>query len=629
MNFFCIENNKRGGDYMKGYKGKILKINLTDKSTELIKIPKDWYKKYIGGEGFSAKIIYDDLKPGIDPLSEENMLVLSTGPLTATKAPCCGRVCIGFKSPLSGTIGMSNVGGHMAPMIKKAGYDVIVITGKSDTPIYISINDDYVAFKDAKHLWGLDTEETEKQIRSELNNEKVRIAEIGPAGENLVRFSAIMVDGHRAAGRGGAGAVMGSKNLKALACFGSAKLDIANEDAMGDYAKRARKELNDEVFVREELKPFGTPSFTDSIHALGLLPTKNWQKTTFDVMEKIGHKAYHEKLKVKPWPCYGCPIACGRHTEIIEGEYKGESGGGPEYETIGAFGAKCGIDDLNAITKANYLCNRMGLDTISTGQVIATAMEWYEKGLINKNTADGLALLFGNSKSMIEMVKKIALREGFGDVLAEGSYRAAKKIGKDAEKYVFHVKGTEMASCGVRASKGEALSHMISPRGADHLRPYASVIDAFGYTEPELDINEKYSPFEDKNKAWVKPFMELSMLTNLLGVCLFASITLAVKGSTWTGLYNAATGENQNLKELLKSAERVINLERLFNAREGFNRKDDNLPERLTKEPAPDGLGKGQVADIEVMLDEFYGAMGWDLKTGLPTEEKLKELDLL
>jgi len=614
---------------MKGYKGSMLTVNLNDRSTEVTQIPENWYKKYIGGEGFSAKIIYDNLQPGIDPLSEENMLVFSTGPLTGTKAPCSGRLCIGFKSPLSGTIGMSNVGGFLAPMIKKAGYDIIIIKGTSDTPVYIYIHDSKVEFKDAGHLWGLDTEETENRIREELNNDKIRIAEIGPAGEKLVRFSAIMVDKHRAAGRGGAGAVMGSKSLKAIACLGTSSLEISDSDSMNEFAVKARQELNDETFVREELKPFGTPSFTDSIHALGLFPTRNWQMTTFDVMDKIGHKAYHEKLKVKPWGCYGCPIACGRHTEILEGEYQGESGGGPEYETIGAFGSKCQIDDLNAIAKANYICNRMGMDTISAGQVIATAMEWYEKELISKEDTGGLELEFGNSRSMIEMVESIALRKGFGDLLAEGSYRAAEKLGGDAEKYVFHVKGTEMASCGVRASKGEALSHMISPRGADHLRPYASVVDAFGYIEPELDIKDKVSPFDDNNKAWVKPFMELSMLTNLLGVCLFASITLAVKPSTWAGLLNGATGEDMDYHELLKCSERIINMERLFNAKEGFDKKDDKLPARLTTEPAPDGLGEGLVVNTEIILSEFYESMGWDLETGLPTEEKLEELGLV
>lgn len=614
---------------MLGYQGKMLEVDLSQKKVEVNPVPEEWYAKYIGGEGFAAKLLYDRLEKNLDPLSENNLLILATGPLTATKAPCSGRLCFGFKSPLTKTIGMSNVGGHLAPQIKWAGYDLLIIRGKSKKPVYLMVENEKVEIKDASFIWGRDTEETESLIREKYPDKKLRMAEIGPAGEKLIKFSSIMVDAHRAAGRGGPGAVMGSKNLKAIVFSGNNKLEFNDQEMLNKYAKKAREELDAEEFVREELKPFGTPSFTDSINALGLLPTRNWQKTTFDAMDKIGHQAYHDKLDVKAWACYGCPIACGRQTEIKEGKYKGESGGGPEYETLGAFGSKCEIDDLNAIAEANYICNRMGMDTISAGQIIATAMEWFEKGIIDQNDTDGIELRFKNADAMVAMVEKMARREGFGDILAEGSYQAAQKIGKGAEDYVIHVKGMELASCGVRASKGETLSHVISPRGADHLRPYASVIDAFGYLEEELGITEKVSPFEDGNKAWVKPFMELSQLTNLLGVCLFASITLAVKGSTWTGLYNAVTGLKMTTDEMLKAAERVINLERMFNVSEGFERRDDVLPQRLTKEAAPDGLGKGQVVKMDIVLDEFYKTMDWDLKTGIPKKEKLKELGLI
>ncbi len=614
---------------MLGYQGKMLEVDLSQNKVEVNQIPEIWYQKFIGGEGFAAKLLYDRIEKNLDPLDEKNLLILATGPLTATKAPCSGRLCFGFKSPLTGTIGMSNVGGHLAPQIKKAGYDLVIISGKSSKPVYLMVENEKVEIKDAEFIWGKDTEASERLIRDKYPDKKLRMAEIGPAGEKLIKFSAIMVDAHRAAGRGGPGAVMGSKKLKAIVFSGDKKLEVNNQEMMDQFANRAREELKAEEFVREELKPFGTPSFTDSINALGLLPTRNWQKTTFDAMNKIGHQAYHEKLDVKAWACYGCPIACGRQTQIKDGIYKGESGGGPEYETIGAFGSKCEIDDLNAIAKANYICNRMGMDTISAGQIIATAMEWYENEIIDQQDTDGIELKFKNAEAMVQMVEKMAKREGFGDVLAEGSYRAAQKIGKGALDYVIHVKGMELASCGVRASKGETLSHVISPRGADHLRPYASVIDAFGYLEEELGITEKVSPFEDDNKYWVKPFMELSQLTNLLGVCLFASITLAVKGSTWTGLYNAVTGLQMSTEEMLKAAERVINLERMFNIREGFDRKDDFLPQRLTKEEAPDGLGKGEVVKMDVVLDDFYKSMSWDLKTGIPKKEKLKELELI
>lgn len=614
---------------MIGYKGKLLKINLTTGEAHNEEIPKEWYHKYIGGEGFVTKILYDNIKPGIDPLGEDNLIVLATGPLTGTHAPSSGRLCIGFKSPLTGGIGLSNVGGHLAPMIKKAGYDAIMVFGASETPVYIDINDGDVKIRDAKKIWGMNTIETEKAIREELGNEDVRIAEIGPAGEKLSNISTIMVDSHRAAGRGGPGAVMGSKNLKAIACFGSGDIEIADKENMMAYARKAAKELREEAFVRDLLIPFGTPTFTDAVNSLGMLPTKNWQKTTFDVMDKLGYEAYHETLDVKSWACHGCFMGCGRDTKIKEGTYAGEKGGGPEFETIGALGSKCYIDDLESIAMAGYICDKMGLDTISTGQTIATAMEWFEKGIIDKETTGGIDLSFGNADDMVEMVEQIAERKGFGKLLGEGSYRAAEELGEDAMYYVMHVKKMEMASCGVRASKGEALSHMISARGADHLRPFASVVEAMGYTDKELGINEKQSPFDNTGKYWVKPFMELSMMTNLLGVCLFASITLAVKGESWTGLYNAATASDLSFEEMMKCSERVLNLERLFNQREGFDKKDDTLPLRLLQEPAADGIGKGQTIEIEGMLKEFYEDMGWDLETGRPTEKRLKELDLV
>jgi len=613
---------------MKSFKGKSLWIDLTNQTYEIKDVPLEWAEQFLGGEGFVAKVLYDNLAPRIDPLGEENLLVFATGPLTGTSAPTSGRLCIGFKSPATGCIGASNVGGHLAPMIKKAGYDFVVVKGRAASPCYIFVEDDRVTFNSAEALQGKTTEETEALIRKELGNDKVRMAEIGPGGEKLTMFASIMVDAHRAAGRGGGGAVMGSKNLKAMAFFGTGAIEVEDEEGMKKYSKQARDELNAEAFASGLLKPYGTPSFMDSINGLGLLPTRNWQFTSFDAMGKIGYEAYHKTLKVKGYACFGCPVGCGRSTEIQEGEFAGEKGSGPEYETTGAFGAKCGIDDLNSIAMAGYICNRAGLDTISAGQIVATAMEWYEKGIIDKETTGGIELEFGNAEAMLEVLNQIVAREGFGDLLAEGSYNAALKLGGDALKYVMHVKKLEMAACGVRASKGETLSHITSERGADHLRPFASVIDAFGYLEPELGINEKVSPLEDDNKYWFKPFKELSMATNLLGVCLFASITLAVKGSTWTNLYNSASGSNFELKDLLKASERVTNLERLFNAREGFDRKDDTLPERLKTEPAPDGPGKGQVVNEDVMLDEYYAAAGWDIKTGLPTEEKLKELGL-
>ncbi len=614
---------------MKGYMNKMLVIDLSRKDYDVKKIPEGWFKDYIGGEGIGVRLLYDHLRRDQDPLDKEQPLIFATGPLTATSAPSSGRWNLVYYSPATGTVGVSNCGGRLAPQIKKAGYDMVMVQGRAERPTYISIVDDEVMFHDASVIWGKGVGETEDFIKDELEVKGVKIASIGQAGENEVMFASVMDDKHRAAGRGGAGAVMGSKNLKAMAVKGTHEIPIAKEERLKEESKKAKEELFSEAFVEKELKPYGTPSFYDSIDDLGMLPTKNWQNTTFpDGRDSLNHETYHEKLDVKPYACFGCPIACGRHTEIKEGEYKGESGGGPEYETVAAFGSKCLVKDLNHIAKANYMANDAGLDVISTGQVIATAMEWYDEGIISREETDGIDLSWGNGKAVIDMVEKIAKREGFGDVLAEGVMRAAEKYGENAKRAAIHVKGLEMAADGVRSAKSEGVVHAVSPRGADHLRPWAPTIDSFGYREDELGIEGEIDNLEDGNKWWIKPFQELSMATNLLGVCLFTVITLANKPSTYARLLSEATGEEYSKEGLLKAAERVINMERMINVSLGFDREDDSLPERFLKEPAPDGRGKGQTVDLEKALDSYYESMGWDVETGEPTDEKLKELGL-
>jgi len=609
------------------YMGKIAFVDLTHGKVVIKDLPRDWITMFIGGEGFGAKILWDMLPPKLNPLSPMNILAFTTGPLTGTMAPASGRTSIVFKSPLSGTFGASNVGGYFAPKLKLAGFDVLIVTGRAKKPTYLWVHDGTIEIRDAAHVWGLDVEETTSKLLKETH-EKASVACIGPAGENLVLYASVMVDKGRAAGRGGVGAVMGSKNLKAVVAYGEGEIKVHDEKRFREFVEKALKEIKAEAFTSQLLSKYGTPAFTKAINDVGILPTLNWQRTTFEAISEVDHEAYHKKLEVKPWPCYRCPIACGRYTKIPTGKYASEEGHGPEYEAIAAFGTKCGVSDIYSIAMANYLCNRLGLDVISTGQVIATAMEWFERGIIDKEVTDGIELRFGNGDAVVEIVKKIAFRDGFGDLLAEGSYRAALKIGKGAINYVMHVKGMEMPSDGIRASKGEVLSHAASERGADHLRPYASAIDAFGYIEPELGITEKKDPLKDTDKAWVKPFKEYSMLYNMLGLCYFMGILIAVKPSTLAGLFSAATGIEMDKDKLLKAAERVINLERAFNAREGFTRKDDTIPERFLREPAPDGRGKGQVVNLKVILDEYYESMGWDKETGLPTVRKLKELGL-
>lgn len=613
---------------MDGYMGKALLVELSRGTITTQEIPKEWYEDFLGGEGLAVRLFYDHMDPNRDALDPESPIIFATGPLNGTKAPEGGRLVLVFRSPATGTLGLTNVGGHFAPALKKAGYDLLMITGKAPKPVWLRIADDQVSIEDATDLWGQRVSPTETAIKEDLGT-KAQVISIGPAGENLVNFSCLMTHQHRSAGRGGGGAMFGSKNLKAVGVVGTQAVAVADPEALDAASKKSRAEIDAEAFTAGLLKPFGTPGFYNSISATGTLPTKNWQRTTYpESHDVLGHEAYHKTLDVKPYACAQCYIACGRKTTIKEGPYAGESGGGPEYETLGAFGSKCLINDVSAVAKLGYDCNELGLDTISAGQVLATAMEWYDRGILNKENSDGIEITWGNVPAALEIVRKMAYREGVGDLLADGSKKAAEKLGGDAGDYAFHVKGLEMASCGVRASKGEAVVHAVSPRGADHLRPYASVVDAFGYTEEELGITEKQNPLEDDNKGWVKPLQELSMATNLLGACLFASICLAVKGSTWSSLYTAVTGRVLTLEELLKAAERTINMERVINTRFGFDRKDDKLPKRLLKEPATDGVGEGQVVDMDTVLDSYYAAMGWDIATGTPKPEKLTELKL-
>lgn len=616
---------------MKGNWGRALFVDLSRKTMVARKVPAEWFRDYIGGEGTAVRLLYEIMNPALPIDDTRQPLIFSTGPLTGTSAPCSGRSTVVFRSPLSGGIGAANAGGYFAPALKKARFDLLVITGKVETPSYLLIQEDRTRIVEAPHLWGKGIKETEQLIREEIADSKVQIVSIGPAGEKGVLFANLVTDGHRAFGRGGCGAVMGAKNLKAIVVKGSSPIPVGDPDLMKKRAEEARKELFEEEFVREELHPYGTPSFYDAINTLGLLPTRNWQQMTFpEGKELLGYEEYHKRLEVKPYACYGCPIACGRHTTIRKGDGKwaGLSGGGPEYETIAAFGSKCFVTDLTAITAANHIANDLGLDVISAGQVIATAMEWFEKGILTPEDTGGIELTFGNGEAVVEMVQKIAAREGIGDLLAQGVKRAAEKLGGNAAEAAMHVKGVEMPADGARASHGEAITLATSARGADHLRPFGSTIDAFAYRDPELGITDDVDILEDGKKEWVKPLQELSMATNMLGVCLFASITLAVKASTWAKLLSASVGTKVTKDQLLLAAERVINLERIINGKYGLDRKDDTLPARLQETPAPDGPGKGSVVKLREALDSYYTAMGWDLESGLPTHETLARLGM-
>ncbi len=598
-----------------GYMGKILRVNLSNGKISEEPINEELAKKFIGARGYAAKILFDEVDPNADPLGEENKLIFATGPLTLTASPTGGRYDVVTKSPLNGVIAGSNSGGFWGPELKKAGYDILIIEGKSEKPVYLWITEDNVEIKDASHLWGKDTYETTDKIIEELGGDKqIKVACIGPAGENLVKFSAIINDKTRAAGRTGVGAVMGSKKLKAVATRGHKRPEIANPDKFKEVLKIAMDKIKANGVTSQGLPTYGTMVLNHIIDEHGLYPTRNFQTGVFEGVDNVSGEKLKETYLVRNKPCFGCPIGCGRVTKLPDGE----EGEGPEYETSWAFSADCGIDDLVAVIKANNACNKLGLDTISTGATIACAMELYEKGYLKKEELEGAPeLKFGNTEAILYYPEAIAYRKGIGDKLAEGSYEFAKAHGHP--ELSMSVKKQDIPAYDPRGAQGHALEYATSNRGGCHVRGYM--------ISPEiLGSPQKIDPFTTEGKPqWVKTFQDLTAVIDSEGLCLFSSFALGAED--YAALLSAVTGVEYSAEEALKAGERIWNLERLWNLKAGLTKEDDTLPPRFLKEPMPDGPSKGQIVHLDVMLPEYYKLRGWD-ENGVPTEEKLKELGL-
>jgi len=600
-----------------GYMGKFLRVNLTDGSIKEEKISDELLKMFIGGRGLGVKILYDELKPGIDPLSPENKIAILTGPLTGTAAPSSGRWCSVTKSPLTGTIHDSHSGGHFGPELKFAGFDGIIIEGASEKPVYLWIHDGEAELRDASHLWGKDTHDTTDIICKELGDEKIKVACIGPAGENLVKIACIINDKHRAAGRGGHGAVLGSKKLKAIAVRGTQKPPIAEEEAFREAVRKALDKIKESAVTNQSLPTYGTAVLVNIINEHGLFPTRNFQTGVFPTASRISGETMAETILVKKKPCWGCPIACGRVTKVPPWSPFSGEGEGPEYETIWAFGAQCGVDNLEAIAKANYLCNELGLDTISMGHTIGTAMELYEKGYIKPEQTRGVDLKFGNVEAIVELTWRTAYRSGLGDDLAEGAKRLAKKY--DAPELSMDVKGQELPAYDPRGAQGHGLGYATSNRGGCHLRSYLIAPEILG-------VPEKLDPLTTEGKAqWVITFQDLSATCDSLVLCKF--VTFAFGADEFADMLSAATGWKVSTDDIMKIGERIYNLERAFNIREGFKgREEDTLPKRLLEEPMPEGPVKGYVVKLNEMLEEYYRLRNW--KDGVPSKDKLRELGL-
>lgn len=608
---------------MYGWNGRILRVNLTTGETSVEEVDPRIARDFIGGRGWAIRYLYDEIDPRVDPLSPENKLVFATGPLTATPVPTGNRYMVTTKSPLTGAISCSNSGGFFPTEMKRTGFDMFIFEGRAERPVYLWVNDDRVELRPADHLWGRTVFETEDILRAETDP-RARVACIGPAGERLAPIAAILNEKHRAAARSGVGAVMGSKNLKAVVVRGTRRIPLAYPKELQALADQVVEEVKQAVAAgKATLRTYGTAYVPPVTNEVGILPTYNFRTGVFHGAEAISGRTLNQKYLVRPKACYGCPIACGRVTRVEDPVFGGE-GEGPEYETIGSLGSACGVDNLAAITKANYICNELGLDTISAGVTIACAMEMYELGLIPESDI-GRPLRFGDGEAVVEMVRLAGLREGFGDLIAQGSYRLASHYGHP--EFSMSAKKQEFPAYDPRGAKGMGLLYATSNIGASHMAGDTAYMEVFG-------VPKKVDPlsWEDKPRL-VKYFEDIFTVIDAAGLCVFLSIrylfepTYNVEPVRISRLMEYATGAGYDEETLLKAGERVYNLERMFLVRAGFSRADDTLPPRMLREPMPEGPAKGHVVELDQMLPEYYRLRGWD-ENGVPTPEKLAELGL-
>ena len=609
---------------MHGWCGKVLRVDLTGGQIRTEKLDPGVAKTYVGGRGLGIYYLSKEVDPGCDPISPANKVIMATGPLTGTAAPTGARYMVTTKSPLTGAISCSNSGGNFPAELKKSGHDVIILEGRSPRPVYIWINGERAELRSAEHLWGLTTHETDDALRRETED-KAKTAVIGPAGEKLVRMAAIINDRDRAAGRSGVGAVLGAKNVKGIVVKGHQEVSLFNPEEFKTVNGKYRNNFKDATKDNPPpLRLHGTAITVVGTQSHGVFPTRNFQQGTFESWESIYGETLTKKYLVRAKPCFSCPIACGRVTKIPDGPYQGE-GEGPEYETIYALGSDCEVDDLAALTKANYECNELGIDTISMGSTIACAMELFEKGYLPESDV-GMALKWGDAEALVKLVRQTGLRQGFGDSLAEGSLRLATRYGHPELAMV--AKGQDFAGYEPRGEQGMGLAYATSPIGASHMRGDPAYFELLGVPTTIDPLT-----WEDKPPIVAK-WQDVFAIIDAAGLCVFFSVryltdlTLDARPVGIMELLNAATGANYTLAELEKAGERIWNAERLFLTRAGFSRKDDSLPPRMTREPMPAGPAKGHVCHLEEMLGPYYKYRGWT-DNGIPTQEKLQELGLI
>jgi len=610
---------------MKGYMGKILRVDLTKGRVEAEKLDENLAKKFIGGSGLATKILSDETGAETDPLGPENRLIFMTGPFAATPVITSGRHHMVTKSPLTGAYTESDTGGTWGPYLKRAGFDGIVVTGKASKPVYLWVADGKAEIRDASRFWGMDTYVLDEAIRKETHDEAV-VASIGPAGEKGVRYASIMNDGKeaRAAGRGGTGAVMGSKNLKSVAVYGKMQVEIADPEGL----RASLKEISPMVAKNTEgMRKNGTAGGLATFEALGSLPLQNWkyQGRWEQGAAKIAGPAMTEKILTGNYFCERCVIGCGRRVKVDKGPFAPVEGAGPEYESVAMLGSLCLVDDIEAIAKANEVCNRYGMDTISAGAAIAFAMEAYEKGILTKKDTGELELLWGRGDVMVKMVEKIGKREGLGQLLGEGVRIAAEKLGKNSVEFSIHVKGQEMPAHDPRCFNAGAVGYATINRGACHLG-FSHVFERI-LSMPEIGVDQPLPRLETKGKGELAAKTQNIMgLFDSLKVCKF-SMFGGLKLTPILGWYTMVTGNPMTMEEFLKAGERIFNLKRMYNVGCGISRKDDTLPARfLTLKHEGEGLNPN-LPPLGELLYDYYKFRGWN-EDGIPTPEKLKELGL-
>jgi aldehyde:ferredoxin oxidoreductase len=608
---------------MKGFAGEVLNVDLSTGAVEKSPLPESFIRTYMGGTGLAARFLYDRVPPNADATDPSNILILAPGLLNGFPVPTGGKVLFCAKSPLTGTIAEAVMGARLGSELKRAGYHLLLVSGMSDSPCYILIDDEDVEIRDAGDLWGKDIRATAEDIRRTEGDAVV--ACIGIAGENLVRYANIDCE-DRQSGRGGLGAVMGSKRLKAIAVKGTGDLRPHDADKLMDLCLRYHERMIESAAFNDDTK-YGTGEFLEWMNSeKGTFPTRNWREGVFDNREKIDPYHWAPLYTKRNNACLACPKPCGRIFGIDEGKYAGLRIDGIEYELLYSLGGLCGMGNIEELARANELCDLHGLDGISAGAAVAFAMDLFQDGILTREDTGGLDLEFGDPEAELKLIEMIARREGLGDILAEGVKKASESIGKGSEDYAVHVKGMEPPAYDVRGIKGMALAFMTSSRGACHLRSCAY----------SLELTGKFWKFEGVDRfstegkgVEIKELEDMMTVYDILGVCKFSRGFFLAEG--FVDILQSVTGLEFSESEILGLGERVNNLKHMFNLREGLTRDDFRLPKRLLTLPIPEGASKGHVVteeEMKKMLDDYFEARGWS-KEGLPTEEKISELDLV